>query len=78
MEGEIIMLNNIHPKHKVAAALRLRGMKVLANRKYVIVIDSPSEDFKNRAVEIIENIKGMRRRCSAVQFHGITVRWNEE
>ena len=62
----------------VIAALRLRGMKVVSQHRSVIQIDVPSRDFKRMAVEIIENIKGIRRRCIAVQFHGVTVRWNEE
>lgn len=62
----------------VIAALRLRGMKVVSQHRGVIQIDVPSRDFKRMAVEIIENIKGIRRRCMAVQFHGVTVRWNEE
>lgn len=60
------------------SALRLRGMKVLSRNNNVIVIDHPSADFKRMAVEIIENIKGIRRRSCAVQFNGVTVRWNEE
>lgn len=62
----------------VIAALRLRGMKVVSQRRGVIQIDHPSADFRRMAVDIIENIKGIRRRCRAVQFHGVTVRWSEE
>ncbi|UCX05450.1 hypothetical protein [Shewanella glacialimarina] len=65
-------------KFDVISALRLRGMKVLGRKANVVHITNPSNDFKNKAVEIIENIKGIRRRSSAVQFHGVTVRWNEE
>lgn len=65
-------------KFDVISALRLRNMKVIRVRDKVITIDRPSKDFQQRAVEIIENIKGMRRRCNAVQFHGVTVCWNEE
>lgn len=61
----------------VIAALRLRGMKVVSQRRGVIQIDHPTDDFKRRAVEIIENLNGRCNRCRAVQFHGMTVRWNE-
>ena len=62
----------------VVSALGLKNMRVLRIQDKVITIDKPSRDFQQRAVEIIESIKGIRRRCSAVQFHGVTVRWNEE
>ncbi|MCZ4339625.1 hypothetical protein [Shewanella colwelliana] len=68
------MTNNIN----VVTALRLRGIKVLSSKNKVIHIDRPTKDFKAMAVDIIENIKGIRRRSCAVQFHGVTVRWNEE
>ncbi|TVP09813.1 hypothetical protein [Shewanella sp. KCT] len=62
----------------VVTALRLRGMKVLSRKNKVIHIDRPTKELKAMAVDIIENIKGIRRRSGAVQFHGVTVRWNEE
>jgi hypothetical protein len=62
----------------VISALRLRGMHVLGRKASVVHIANPSTDFKTKAVEIIENIKGIRRRSCAVQFHGVTVRWNED
>ncbi|MCK8043946.1 hypothetical protein MSG37_03540 [Shewanella sp. 1CM18E] len=65
-------------KINVVCALRLRGMKVLSRKHKVVHIDQPTKEFKAMAVEIIENIKGIRRRSGAVQFHGVTVRWNEE
>jgi hypothetical protein len=65
-------------KSNVVSALCLKNMKILRIQDKVITIDNPSNDFQQRAVEIIENIKGIRRRCSAVQFHGVTVRWNED
>lgn len=65
-------------KSNVVSALGLKNMRVIRIQDKVITIDNPSHDFQQRAVEIIENIKGIRRRCSAVQFHGVTVRWNEE
>ncbi|MGI2227077.1 hypothetical protein [Shewanella frigidimarina] len=64
-------------KFDVISALRLRGMNVLGRNANVVHITNPSSDFKSKAVEIIENIKGIRRRSCAVQFHGVTVRWNE-
>ncbi|GGI81959.1 hypothetical protein GCM10007978_19670 [Shewanella hanedai] len=67
-----------NPKFDAISALRLRGMKVISQHQKVIQIDQPTADFKRMAVDIIENIKGIRRRCSAVQFHGVTVRWNED
>lgn len=65
-------------KFDVVSALRLRGIKVLSRKNKVIHIDQPTKDLRAMAVEIIENIKGNRRRSGAVQFHGVTVRWNEE
>lgn len=62
----------------VIQALRLRGMQVLSQQSNVIHIDRPSSDFRKAAVDIIENIKGIRRRSQAVQFHGVTVRWSED
>lgn len=62
----------------VVSALRLRGMRVLSQKNNVIHIARPSGDFARQAVEIIENSKGIRSRCMALQFHGVTVRWNEE
>lgn len=38
----------------VIAALRLRGMKVVSQRRGVIQIDHPSADFRRMAVDIIE------------------------
>jgi hypothetical protein len=52
-------------------------MKVVHSGVKVVQIDKPSADFRRMAVDIIENIKGIRRRCMAVQFHGVTVRWEE-
>ncbi|WP_445945466.1 hypothetical protein [Shewanella sp.] len=65
-------------KPSVIATLRLRGMRVIKVSDKVIHIDKPSADFKRLAVDIIENINGMRRRCSALQFSGFCIRWNEE
>ncbi len=65
-------------KFDVAAALRLRGMRVISNKNKVIQIAHPSRDFKQDAIEIIENVKGIRRRCHVIQFAGFCVRWNEE
>jgi hypothetical protein len=67
-----------NPKFDVISALRLRGMRVIHSGVKVVQIDRPTADFKRMAVDIIENIKGIRRRSSAVQFNGVTVRWNEE
>jgi hypothetical protein len=53
-------------------------MRVIKVSDKVIHIDKPSADFKRLAVDIIENINGMRRRCAAVQFSGFCIRWNEE
>ena len=66
-----------NPKFDVISALRLRGMTVIHSGVKVVQIDKPTADFRRMAVDIIENIKGIRRRCMAVQFHGVTVRWNE-
>ncbi|AYV14355.1 hypothetical protein L2728_11460 [Shewanella chilikensis] len=66
------------PVFDIVTALRLRGMKVLSRKCKVIHIDRPTKEFEAMAVDIIENVKGIRRRSSAVQFHGVTVRWNEE
>ncbi len=65
-------------KINVVGALRLRGMKVLSRKNKVVQIDQPTKELRAMAVEIIENIRGIRRRSGAVQFHGVTVRWNEE
>lgn len=65
-------------KFDVRSALRLRGMKVLSRKGGVFHIDRPTKEFKAMAVDIIENIRGIRRRSCAVRFHGATVRWNEE
>ncbi|MCL1048433.1 hypothetical protein L2755_02140 [Shewanella abyssi] len=65
-------------KINVVCALRLRGMKVLSRKNKVVQIDQPTKELRAMAVEIIENIRGIRRRSGAVQFHGVTVRWNEE
>jgi|TARA_R110002126_G_scaffold220423_8_gene365828 hypothetical protein len=66
-----------NPKFDVISALRLRGMKVVHSGVKVVQIDRPTADFKRMAVDIIENIKGIRRRSCAVQFNGVTVRWEE-
>ena len=71
-------MKNQYRKFDAVTALRLRGMKVLSRKNKVIHIDRPTKELKAMAVDIIENIKGIRRRSSAVQFHGVTVRWNEE
>ncbi len=65
-------------KFDVTAALRLRGMRVISSKDKVIQIAHPSRDFRKDSVEIIENVKGIRRRCQAVQFAGFCVRWNED
>ncbi|ABM25754.1 conserved hypothetical protein [Shewanella sp. W3-18-1] len=66
-----------NPKFDVISTLRLRGMKVIHSGVKVVQIDSPTADFRRVAVDIIENFKGIRRRCHAIQFHGVTVRWEE-
>lgn len=71
-------MKHYNPKFDVISALRLRGMKVVHSGVKVVQIDQPSQDFRRTAVDIIENIKGIRRRSRAVQFNGVTVRWNEE
>ncbi|MCG9755006.1 hypothetical protein L1D40_07195 [Shewanella insulae] len=71
-------MEHINSKFDVISALRLRGMKVLSRKNKVIHIDRPTKELRGMAVDIIENIKGIRRRSGAVQFHGVTVRWNEE
>ncbi|AQS38605.1 hypothetical protein Sps_03478 [Shewanella psychrophila] len=65
-------------KSNVVSALCLKNMKVLRIQDKVITIDKPSKDFQQRAVEIIENIKGIRCCCNAVQFAGFCIRWNED
>ncbi|MCE9679588.1 hypothetical protein LZP69_10495 [Shewanella sp. AS1] len=70
------MSNN--SKFDAITALRLRGIKVLSRQNKVIHIDRPTADLKAMAVDIIENIRGIRRRSGAAQFHGVTVRWNQE
>lgn len=61
----------------VITALRLRGITILSRRNRVIHIDRPSGDLRRAAVDIIERLHGVQHHCKAVQFHGMTIRWEE-
>jgi hypothetical protein len=66
---------------RIACRLRRFGCQVLAikstPKRPLIEIAYPTDDLRDKAVEIIEQVDGLRRRAYAARFNGCIVHWRE-
>lgn len=66
---------------RVACRLRKFGCQVLAikstPRRPLIEISYPTDELRQGAVEIIEQVDGLRRRAYAARLNGCIVHWRE-
>lgn len=66
---------------RMACRLRQFGCQVLAIKstpqRPLIEIAYPTDDLRKNAVEIIEQVDGLRRRAYAARLNGCIVHWRE-
>lgn len=66
---------------RVTASLRQSGCQVLAIKaaqvRPLIEIAYPSAELKRDAIEIIEQVNGLRRRAFAARLGGCVIHWHE-
>lgn len=66
---------------RMACRLRKFGCQVLAikstPKRPLIEIAYPTDDLRDKAVEIIEQVDGLRRRAYAARLNGCIVHWRE-
>ena len=66
----------------MASRLRKLGCQVLAikstPKRPLIEIAYPTDDLRKNAVEIIEQVDGLRRRAYAARENGCIVHWHED
>ena len=67
---------------RVIATLRKNGCQVLAVKaaqvRPMIEIAYPSPELKKEAIELAEQVNGLRRRAFAARLGGCVIHWHEE
>jgi len=67
---------------RVIATLRRNGCQVLAVKaahvRPMIEIAYPSDELKEKAIELNEQVNGLRRRAYAARLGGCIVHWHEK
>ncbi|WP_071912760.1 hypothetical protein [Aeromonas sp. SCS5] len=68
--------------HRIARNLRKLGCQILAiksiHQRPIIEIAYPTDELKKDAIELNEQVNGLRRRAYAARLGGCIIHWHEE